>query len=890
MDAVLFRKLLIAMAAIVAMPVAALATAPALGCKGAHQVGRWEALPVPSFREVPGVPASDAITSYGVDPVNPQSMAATNGVRVLVSGSAGCAWTESFALSAGSTASQTFVGAAAHITSAAVTRGHTIVAIQEGSDNAARPHVLLQDGGGWTTVDEGLPLSGTPGVIRSALDGRVIYLTVTPPPASAADGVVNLLPPTGLGSMRTAFLYASTDGGRHWVVRTTAGGMPSGSGFTTLDIDPGDSDRLYGISGGQLLISNDGGSSFTSAGGGFTAVTAMRPSQLAAFTSDGAGRVSSDAGSTFQIFTAPLGITSAAFRKGDGALIVESSGVLRRISTRGGSESVPAASPVRPGSLIGDQGDPSSFHAVADHALLRYVDPPEGVGSVPLAPLFVRPEVSAVLPGRIAPSMTSLVLRQGQTRDADLSVQLAAQPVKLDLAFLIDTSDSMQPVMQDLKRSIGQIIDRLRAPGVDVQVALATLSGGTRRDDPATQARPDIPVDPAHPGQTRSGLYKLVRKMGPADEGFLAAVAGLHTEPQSGSNAAEGQLAALDQLATGSGIQDPRAPAAAPLYLVPPGQSAGWRHGPEVQHVAVLATDERFDDPIGSPETPQGGLDFDGVIQHLRALRIASVGLTGGEREAYADLARMARGTAAVALRDGLSCGDSVLHRDAPLVCSGAGGTVGTALSNLAGASLAPSSFVVRDKPASAVAPWPLSPAVLTQYDVTHPAVLPVRVHITCNASIPAHTTHQVSVYQRAFRVATASLALTCLPAVPPLPPPAPPADLPPPLDARPPLPVGVLPLPAPAGQPAVSNQLQLNPNPMAAGALEEQEQVQLALAGQAVEDEQHGEVELAMVSRPRKAASPGLTVALALAMTCSVGLAEVRRRRNRSQLCTVRC
>ena len=349
---------------------------------------------------------------------------------------------------------------------------------------------------------------------------------------------------------------------------------------------------------------------------------------------------------------------------------------------------------------------------------------------------------------------------------------------------------------------------------------------------------------------------------------------------QGGNNPAEAQLAALQQATYGPGIKDPNSPAAAPLYIVPPGQDAGWRAAPGVRRIIVHATDEAFDKPAGSPLKPDGSLDYEGVLRQMKANRVQQIGITTGAIESRDDLARMARGTQTLAPPGGSDCGEGeILPAGSPLVCDTEGdfsaiiGRLVRSLQDRATVTLAArGSF---GKVISA-----LDGTKLRAVDVTKPNVLPFRVAVTCKGLSPGTYHEDLTASLRGVRIATSKLTVNCLG-------PAAAARLIPPVIAAaplplpPPAPVAIVP-PPPAVQPQPAPQGQVQVQPLTAAAMQKQEQLQLALALQAgleIPDDDD-EVQLAMVGS-RREDEPAALILLAAAMLASsaFGLARLRSR-----------
>jgi hypothetical protein len=387
--------------------------------------------------------------------------------------------------------------------------------------------------------------------------------------------------------------------------------------------------------------------------------------------------------------------------------------------------------------------------------------------------------------------------------------------------------------------------------------------------------------NPTDPNDRGSTLYALFRRIGPIDADFARALASVKVKNQGGNNPAEAQLAALQQATYGPGIQDPNSPAAAPLYIVPPGQDAGWRAAPDVRRIIVHATDEAFDKPAGSP-MKNGELDYDGVIAQMNAHHVQQIGITTGAIESRDDLARMARATHTVAPPGGSDCGQGeILPVGSPLVCDTEGdfsaiiGRLVKSLQDHATVTLgARGSFgqVIRGLDASH----------MSGVDVTKPNVLPFKVAVTCKGLSPGTYHEDLTASLRGVRIATSKLTVNCLgPAAAArlIPPVAAAIPVPPP----PPAPLAVVPAP-PAAQPQAAPQAQpqAQVNPVTAAALQRQQQLQLALALQAGLERPgtSEETELAMVGNRHEDEAAALTLlAAAMLASSAFGLARLRSR-----------
>jgi hypothetical protein len=904
-------------------PLVAQALAPALDCAGT-QTGPWERIPIKAFQPIPGLAASqnDAVTGYTVERSASQNVAATNGSTVQLSRSHGCGWTTAFDLSATPTASQAFAGANSSVLSLGLLGSRVLIAVREGSGSASRPHVLVSATGGsgtFTSGDSGLPPQGAPGLLRTAGDGRTAYLTISPTASGGGNGgATGILPLPGAGGVTpaapTGLLYKTTDGGTSWTLQTSATDLPGGgTGLDALDIDTGNSDVLYGLVNGQVVTSRDGGGSFrTPVSGTYTAITAMGPNMVAAFTSSGKAVLSNDGGQRFATFDVPSGITSAASRAGDSSIVVESSGTLRQLTPGFAAVAIPAAGPATRGSLLGDRGTQASFHALSGHALLRFVDPlPRGAAIPPTAvgDLSVPPPV----PGTISPGTRTVSLPIGSSQLEDFTLNLPKNPTPLDLFFLVDVSSSMDEYIADVKANIGRIVGSLTAARVDLKVGVGILGTGPavgEADYPPAYLYPPVcgtqgcTPDPRNP-YVKPSLYKRIRAIGDTGPKLTQAVDQLKLETVPNNYGAnppqnhEGQLIALKNVAKGLGTQtQSQRSSGLGAYSVAPHQDAGFRGNPNVRRIVILATNEKFDNPDGTDANTSGtginaNLNFAPTLKMLNDERIQVVGLTVGQNLAEPDLETISRGTRSLAPAGGVDCGgdpDVMLRPGQPLVCGNADQFSGAIIRVL-------SSFVDRQN-VQVVAPnhtpvlGSLNGSRLLGLNVKQPNSVGFSVTVSCVDVKPGTYRQNVNAVLRQTIVGSAQLNVSCvqaLAAVPPKPLPAAaaPNNNPPPPAAQP---VGnvVPPVapPAPAAQPQVNPQVQtqVQIQPLTAGAMQEQQELQLALAmngnasGPDDETAFSAGQQMAMVDRRKREQVQALGV-LAFAITASAGLGLARLR-----------
>jgi hypothetical protein len=898
--------LLVAAVLTAGVPTVVLADAPALHC-GVKQSGSWETIHVDAFKPVQALASPDTVSTWTVDEDRPQDLAVTNGVRVQSSSDHGCDWADSLVLSVTPSGGQTFAGASAKIVSLALLGSTHVAAVQEGTGAASRPHIMVGTGGSWVTADSGLPAQGAPKLLRAGNDGRTLYLTVSPTgsggdTSGGTTGLPGGLPVGGSGggvSSQTGLLYGSTDRGHTWSLRTTANDLPSGgTGFTALDVDSSDSNRLYGIVGGRLAVSSDGGGTFqTTADTDFTSLTAMGPLTVVAFRSAGQAYYSGNGGGSFNSYRAPGGITSVGYRDGDQTLMIERTGVLQRLSLFSG-QTAPAPAGVEPrtGSLTGDRSGQSSFHALAGHSLLRYVDP---VGKGIVIPPVAAGDTSVPppIPGTVVPRVQNITLPVGNAGTASFTLDLPKNPTPLDLFFLVDASGSMTDYIDNLKANINRIVDSLKAQHVDLRVGVGTLGSGPRDGEkpyPLTYAYPPDPNNPKAPPRkyNRPVIYHLIRPVGDTGPNLKKAVDSLTIEsddinPYLGGGGHEGQLLALSQVVTGKGIQT-RAQKGTNLYEVAPGQDAHFRPSQAVRRIVILASDEAFDDPYPQAHTADNRPIFTQSLADLRAARVQVIGLSAGDPDSLPDLRHVASGTHSVAPPGGVHCGidpntdvPENIAAGQPLVCN-SGDHFADAIIRLL-ASLVDRQSVKLVPVAKSPVLGALQGSALLGLNVKKPNAAPFTVNVSCVGVKPGRYGGDIAAVLRGTKVGSAHVNVTCVKAQAAAPPkPLPPIGNPPapvPNPAGPP----VLPPPPPAPAVQVQVQTQVQVNPMTAGALQEQQELQLALAlnGTLKDDDpafNPGVADMAMVDRRKREHVQALYL-LAFAMTTCAGLGLARLR-----------
>lgn len=896
------RRLRAALAAAVAAPlligpVGAQAVSAPLSC--GEQTGLWQRVPV-RFPAVPSVQTRPDPTAYAVDEQSPQRVLVTNGTVVLADDRHGCDLRPALVLGAQPSADVPLSGTTSTVVATAfLPRGRALALVREGTGAASRPHVVASptgEPGSWQLSDAGLPLQGNPRLLVPAGDGRTAYLVLTPSSdAGSGGGPLGALPGGPSAPAPAGLLYASTDAGASWSLRTPVSALPSGvTGVDALAVDPRDPELLYALSGGRLVVSRDGGRSLSvsDAVADATALTTMAPGELAVLR-DKQLLLSTDAGVTFQGRPAPPAPRSAAYRAGDPVLVVESGSRLSRVDTRkgGGITVLDAGVPALPGSSRGDRATDGSFHALAADFLLRYVDPraaadpppPPPVGDVPPPP---------PPPGTISPARQAVSLPVGTSRIVPLELRLKRSPTPTDVYLLLDVSSSMTRVIEDLKDDFSKFVTGVQDEGISLRVGLATVGSGKREGEPPYSERP------TDPNYRKPVIYEQQRAIGPIDAQLAGAVRAARVQTcinNECNDSQEGQLLALREMLHGDGITSERSTPLLLDYLVEPGQDAGFSNTRGVRKVAVLASDDEFEAPFPTPTGDDGEVEpsfVDEIAAELRTAGVSFVGLAatpvGGGSAAAGDMQRLARLVGTEVPPGGVDCGQGVqLPAGAPLVCDGAS-DIGPVLTRLV-QSLADRQTVTLSARGAAEVIGSLDASRLRDLDVTVPTAAPFLARVSCVDLPPGTRTAQVDASLRGFRVATGTLDVTCTPAavaaaVPPKPePPAVQDPAPPAQPAQaPPAPAPAPPVVQAQAQAQVQSQVQTQAQvqPLTAAALQQQEELQLALALLADEKTSPGS-ELAMVDRRRSEELRALALlSVSMGAASALGVARLRARR----------
>ncbi|GAC1442247.1 MAG: hypothetical protein NVS3B26_08610 [Mycobacteriales bacterium] len=855
---------------------------------------------IPAFPGVQGVTTADEVSAYAQGVADPSRVLVTNGTTVTGSQSQGCSWSRVLTLTAAPSDATIPSGVSARIrVLALLASGRGLAAVQDGAGSTSRLVVLGSDQpavGGYGRSDSGLPPQGVPAAFGVSPRGSTVYLALHSVTSEAGGPVPALPGPLSASAPPAAagVLYASSDGGHSWVSRLSAGDPTSPlRDITALSV--GADGAVFAIAGGALRVSRDAGSSFSVAGPPSLGVarSVTTSGDEVAVSGSGGTYASYDSGRSWAAVS-PVAADHVALRPGDSKLAVVVAGQLELVDRSTGAVSAPQAVS-RPGLLGADASSGASFHAISGHALLRYVDPvAAGGGALPPPPVAGDAPPTPPLPGVLLPAAVHLRLPRGGSTTVSYSLRLPDNPTPLNVFYLVDVSSTLTDYQSTLNSSIRAATVALTRHRVAVRAGIATLGTGP------SKGKPPYPDVSATPNYHKPTLYHLLRSLGPVNAQFYSALGRVHTETLPSPNisgdanqdAEEGQLLALDQAVNPSGVLDPTAAAAGtPVYSVPGGQEAGFVHNPYQRNVIITATDEYFANPAGSPNKPDGSLDFDAVIRRLRAVDVAGIGLTIGtgsqeDGGSYHDLARVARGTGAVAPAGGIHCSPGeVIPAGQPIVCTDPANFAGL-LTNVLSSLRDVQKLSVRPNGTATVISAINAPA-LAVVDVTKQQALPLQVTYSCAGVNPGLYSSGLRISLRGYDVGVGSATVDCTsqPGPPPALRPGPgtpgtvstlPNVVPP---AAPAVPVAA-PQAQPQGQPQTQVQSQAQFQTVSAPALQQQRQLQLALAlqaGQEQPDAAFANEPLAMVSRRRDDRAALGLLAAAMVACSGVGLARLR-------------
>lgn len=640
------------------------ATAGAASCAGVTERDTWTTIEGPRWSAGP-----DRIGAHAVDVVDASHLYATNGEVIAVSDDGGCGWQETY-VGEGLTP-----GAGYEIESIVSPRPRrAVVTVREEVAGAPRPRIVVTDDGGesWRVAGEGLPPAGDPEFLRKPGEGGdVLFLGVD------------------VGGGALDFLYWSTDGGSTWTLRSDLTEVAPNRGIRGVEVDPVDLTHMWAYADTGLYRSEDGGRSFQPveefAGEATGPVDLFHApgeaARLIVFMPDSNQfQVSRDGGETwFQnaspsqvdavdhgVFAEDVVITAHehAYRYNDGLYMffdLEAPSEVRGIS----AHRVPRVT------YFAHSDTTIEWHVGEDeedrdHEVLRK----DRDISLPNRRGFVQKE------SRFGPEGRRLVLEAGERRTLRYRLRLPERRLPLDVFFLMDTTDSMDSVLDAAAEAMGRIMNNLARERLDVWFGLGEHRAYPDFFPPKAPCDRDADTKPPPQSCDHNFVYnQVVRLREGSDAQMVDALKGLQT---AGGGIYDAQLGALYQVATGHGQ---RFDGAYSMHNVDPNQEAEWRD--KALRVVVHPTDEAFGTPesggdrgpIGpgsqvgpAPDIPS----IDAVIEEFRKRDIRYVGISIGDvPQMKRDQRKVARETGAIA-PTAIDCngnGVADIAPGKPLVC-----------------------------------------------------------------------------------------------------------------------------------------------------------------------------------------------------------------------------
>lgn len=831
----------------------------ASGCEGVAASRFYDMIQAPAWGAGAG-----SITAYAVDPGTPDRLLATNGASVMETTDGGCSWEQTFAVGLLPSLDVPVSSLNATVELIAIPQRNSdlvYLVVEEKAGPVSRPHVILSRDGGetWTASDDGLPpLSGTAAALETApSDPSVAYLVVR----DVAAG--------------TDSLYATTDAGASWAERSRGETSSAGMAVDALDANEV---WFYGPVG--LSHSTDGGRTRALENRLAPPIPFFdthhapgRPARLMGYQGETQDFMRSDDGGAtwFPEGTPPGSAISLTHAPATGQMMMSVHNAVFRFQepsfwidvTPVGVDEIDLQD------LQTDAtSDPSVFGNAGSY-IARYtgLDFEVKLPDVKVDPL---PPIDTT-GANLTPPKKLLEMPPGSTRKVPYRLTLPEHPTGLDVFFLVDVSDSMNPTIAGLREGMNEIVEELGRSKIDVQFGV-----GSYKDYPIPGFGDPVAGD--YP-------YRLDRAIGPADASFTAALETLTSS--GGGDLPESQLTGVYQAATGAG--DPG--------FVEPGQGAGFR--PNALPVIVHMTDAAFNNSPAHPSPP-----LDTVASELENKGIYHIGLAvwgkQGNLNAMRDLTALSDASESNAPTPVDCNGDGTadIAAGAPLVCDIREEARAGVLS-LAPAIVATVKAISREVPVELEATGggkilgSVSPEIYPSIDTIRSAALGFDVTFNC-PKLRRKTTERVTLEAKVLDipVATAEVDVVCKaapaallvkpkekkpppPAVPPPPGPAPAAVLVPPAP------------PAPVPEPMPGTQ----PNAQAQGAMadQEQEQTQLAYVHAAAwkaELEQELAEELAFSDqsqRSRRSVPPAAVYATASLMALAYAFLSVSR--NRTQV-----
>jgi hypothetical protein len=622
--------------------------------------GHWRVADMPRFKK-----GTAAFVDYEVDRGSPNNIMVTNGTAVMASTDSGCSWKQVFALPDQATAESGGTAANSVIKSIDISegfRGRTLLMVEEQTAVGARPHVVRSDDYGktWDSGDVGLPPQGAP---------EAVVLSPSVP------GLAFLAVDVGGGSID--LLFASTDGGATWTLRSQPTALTQQMAIANFTVDPIDGQSLWAWGMNGLHHSTDGGASFTAVPdfiGKPVSVAivfhATGPARIAGFVPTEARVLHSvNGGKTWLSLSTPQGVDSASYGAGPTDVYITAAGQPFQfdVNTNGWINLTPPRSPLKDAGT--DKADVAYFRSASE--ILSFDGPLPGFrgggpGNV-FQPGSIDPPPELLDHDPLISGKRTIALDPGESRTVGYDLALSKTPIPVNVYFLLDTSDSMGQTIYDLSESVVDIINLLNKENFYLKIGV----GAYRAFPDHVPPRPEC-GNGGVPGQACEANYVYenffdIDPAGPIVEDVLG-----NLESDAGGFY-KSHFQALYTMATGEPVDV--FPVGPSEHDVPAGEGATWDD--EAYRVVIHATDEPFwkgeardggGTDFGNPTPPSTAL-FDETAAALNAKKIFQVGLSIGPAPRR-DLAKMAAATDAVAPAGGVDCGRGhVLAEGEPLVC-----------------------------------------------------------------------------------------------------------------------------------------------------------------------------------------------------------------------------
>lgn len=456
----------------------------------------------------------------------------------------------------------------------------------------------------------------------------------------------------------------------------------------------------------------------------------------------------------------------------------------------------------------------------------------------------------------LRPTRKVVTLKPGELKDVPVDFTVPADPIPLNVYFLMDTTGSMDNAVNGLRISVRNIARRLRNTlGRNACFGLGTFKDIDNFGDTNKSYVREVPI-----GCDDSVVPTIAEKL------KSVGVSG------GGGTLPEAATVALDQAMTGKGKNPPQP--------IAPNQQAGFQTG--AYKVIVLITDAAFNQGAGYPTKAQ-------AISDLFAKDIKVVGVQEDTQgadlvAARRDLDETAAGTGTLAPEQGVDCdadGTLDLNPGDPLVCyeSGSGADIGPSIISLLLSVVDPGTLAVAVRDKHHVVQEPIKGQTSRVVNLKRRNAIGFALPVMCSkaqdgkdlsvgllASVRA-------VPKRYGEVVVRCRSIPLPPPKIPKPPPEPPFD--PPRPVKPPVAIAI-PNPPPAPAQPISN-INLN----AGFSQQEEQQYQLAAVTQGASDEAQDdeEFEYAMSDhRARDTAAGGAALGGALILSTAAALAHRRR------------